>query len=101
VPGNRGRGPRLYKTGRRSPRVGCIAGALSVSEYRQSLTDVEIVFTQHAADGTHSAIMRAGKPSTWGSLARGDRRDQQSTDGVVTLASGVVCGRPPAAGSFR
>jgi SAM-dependent methyltransferase len=48
--------------------VGCIAGALSVSEYRQGLTDagftdVEIVFTQQAADGIHSAIVRAAKPS--------------------------------------
>lgn len=48
--------------------AGCIAGALSVSEYRQGLTDagftdVEIVFTQQAADGIHSATVRAGKPS--------------------------------------
>jgi ubiquinone/menaquinone biosynthesis C-methylase UbiE len=48
--------------------VGCIAGALSVAEYRHGLTDagftdVEIVFTQQAADGIHSAIVRAGKPS--------------------------------------
>jgi arsenite methyltransferase len=48
--------------------VGCIAGALSVTEYRQGLvdagfTDVEITFTQQAADGIHSAIVRASKPS--------------------------------------
>ncbi|HET9138374.1 arsenite methyltransferase [Actinophytocola sp.] len=49
--------------------VGCIAGALSVTEYRQGLTDagftdVDITFTQQAADGIHSAIVRAAKPSS-------------------------------------
>jgi SAM-dependent methyltransferase len=48
--------------------AGCIAGALSVTEYRQGLadagfSDVEITFTQRAADGIHSAIVRASKPS--------------------------------------
>jgi SAM-dependent methyltransferase len=48
--------------------VGCIAGALSLTEYRNGLTDagfgdVEIVFTQQAADGIHSAIVRASKPT--------------------------------------
>lgn len=47
--------------------VGCIAGALSVSEYQQGLTDagftgVSIEFTQQAADGIHSAIIKATKP---------------------------------------
>lgn len=51
----------------RGSRAECIAGALSVSEYRDlltrsGLTDVEIVFTQEAADGLHSAIIRARKP---------------------------------------
>ncbi len=45
----------------------CIAGALSVSEYREllsavGLVEAEIDFTQEAADGLHSAIIRAGKP---------------------------------------
>jgi arsenite methyltransferase len=49
--------------------VGCIAGALSVTEYQQGLTDagftdVDITFTQQAADGIHSAIVRAAKPSS-------------------------------------
>jgi SAM-dependent methyltransferase len=47
--------------------IGCIAGALSVSEYREGLrdagfADVDITFTQQAADGMHSAIVRAAKP---------------------------------------
>ncbi|MEU5546530.1 methyltransferase domain-containing protein [Streptomyces sioyaensis] len=46
----------------------CIAGALSVSEYKEllgavGLVDAEVVFTQEAADGLHSAIIRARKPS--------------------------------------
>jgi SAM-dependent methyltransferase len=51
----------------RGSRAECIAGALSVTEYRTALlaaglTDVEIVFAQQAADGLHSAIIRAQKP---------------------------------------
>ncbi|MEV4874913.1 methyltransferase domain-containing protein [Streptomyces cyaneofuscatus] len=45
----------------------CIAGALSVSEYKElldavGLRDAEVVFTQEAADGLHAAIIRAHKP---------------------------------------
>jgi arsenite methyltransferase len=51
----------------RGPHVGCIAGALSESEYRQGLaavgmTDVEVVRTHEVADGMHGAIIRARKP---------------------------------------
>lgn len=47
--------------------VGCIAGALSFTEYRQGLLDVgfdqiEIVPTHEEADGMHAAIVRAAKP---------------------------------------
>ena len=47
--------------------VGCIAGALSFSEYTQGLADagfgsVEITPTRTVADGMHSAIIRAVKP---------------------------------------
>ena len=46
--------------------VGCIAGALSFSEYSQGLADVgfgsiEITPTDTVADGMHSAIIRAVK----------------------------------------
>lgn len=52
----------------RGPYVGCIAGALSISEYRDGLaaagfSDVEIVPTHEVADGMHSAIIRAVKPA--------------------------------------
>jgi arsenite methyltransferase len=48
--------------------VGCIAGALSVTEYREGLeavglTEIEITFTHEVADGLHGAIVRARKPA--------------------------------------
>ena len=51
----------------RGDHVGCIAGALSVSEYRDGLhdaglADVEVVLTNEFADGMHSAIIRAVRP---------------------------------------
>jgi arsenite methyltransferase len=52
----------------RGSHVGCIAGALSVSEYREGLLDAgfvdpEIVVTHRVADGMHGAIVRAVKPA--------------------------------------
>ena len=49
--------------------VGCVAGALSISEYRTGLqaagfTDVEITPTHPVADGMHSAIIKAAKPTS-------------------------------------
>jgi arsenite methyltransferase len=48
--------------------VGCIAGALSFTEYRAGLqsagfTDVSITATHAVADGMHSATVRAVKPA--------------------------------------
>jgi len=47
--------------------VGCVAGALSFTEYKQGLADagfvdVEITPTHEVADGMYSAIIRARKP---------------------------------------
>ena len=52
----------------RGSYVGCIAGALSRTEYLDGLaeagfTDAEVVFTHQAADGMHAAIIRATKPA--------------------------------------
>jgi arsenite methyltransferase len=52
----------------RGSHVGCIAGALSESEYRAGLAaaglvDVEIERTHAVADGMHGAIVRAMKPA--------------------------------------
>jgi arsenite methyltransferase len=51
----------------RGSYVGCIAGAMSISEFRAALersglVDVEIEPTHDVADGMHSAIVRARKP---------------------------------------
>jgi SAM-dependent methyltransferase len=48
--------------------AGCIAGALSVSEYESQLADagfedVSVTFTHEVADGLHGAIIRATKPA--------------------------------------
>ena len=52
----------------RGSHVGCIAGALSASEYRDGLAsaglvDVEVEFTHAVADGMHGAMVRARKPA--------------------------------------
>jgi arsenite methyltransferase len=52
----------------RGSYVGCIAGALSMTEYREGLTaagftDVEIQPTHEVGDGMHSAIIHAVKPA--------------------------------------
>jgi SAM-dependent methyltransferase len=53
----------------RGSYVGCIAGALSRTEYLEGLAavgfaDAEVEFTHEAADGMHAAIVRATKPVT-------------------------------------
>jgi arsenite methyltransferase len=50
----------------RGTYVGCIAGALSTSEYEQGLLaagfeDVSVEFTHEVADGMHGAIVKAIK----------------------------------------
>jgi arsenite methyltransferase len=52
----------------RGSYVGCIAGALSRAEYLEGLAaagfvDVSVRFTHQAADGMHSAIVQATKPT--------------------------------------
>jgi len=52
----------------RGSYVGCIAGALSRNEYLDGLTavgftDASVEFTHEAANGMHSAIIRATKPA--------------------------------------
>lgn len=51
----------------RGSYVGCIAGALSISEFRAGLeaaglAEVSITLTHPVADGMHSAIIRATRP---------------------------------------
>ncbi|WP_050513847.1 arsenite methyltransferase [Streptomyces griseus] len=52
----------------RGDYVGCIAGALSFTEYGEGLaaagfTDIEVIPTHAVADGMHSAVVRATKPT--------------------------------------
>ncbi|GAB3484471.1 arsenite methyltransferase [Amycolatopsis cihanbeyliensis] len=63
----------------RGSYVGCIAGALSFSEYRGQLaaagfTDIELTPTHQVADGMHSAIVRA--------IKRADSRQDSSCCGL-------------------
>jgi arsenite methyltransferase len=54
--------------GERGSYCGCIAGALSKSEYESGLAesglvDIEVTFTHEVAEGMHGAIVKARKPS--------------------------------------
>jgi ubiquinone/menaquinone biosynthesis C-methylase UbiE len=54
--------------------AGCVAGALSRTEYvtgleAAGLEDVEVRFTHPVADGMHAAIVRARKPAAPGRAA--------------------------------
>jgi arsenite methyltransferase len=70
----------------RGSYVGCIAGALSRTEYldgliRAGFVDVTVRFTHQAADGMHSAIVQATKPAE-DSRARGTTSAVHSAPGV-------------------
>ena len=75
---------------RRGTYVGCIAGALSRSEYLDGLaavgfTDATVTFTREAAPGMHAAIIRATKPAaaSVASLAAGQVSSPLPTPGSV------------------
>ncbi len=58
----------------RGSYVGCIAGALSTTEYQQGLVaagfeQIEVTFTHEVADGLHNAIIKATKPATTAATA--------------------------------
>ncbi|MDQ2883288.1 MAG: arsenite methyltransferase [Actinomycetota bacterium] len=62
--------------GQRGSYVGCIAGALSMREYRDGLaaagfTDITITTTHLVAEEMHSAIIRATKPASPNLLVAG------------------------------
>jgi arsenite methyltransferase len=59
----------------RGSYVGCIAGALSFSEYKAGLAavglvDVEVVPTHAVTDGLYAAIVRAAKPALTAAVAK-------------------------------
>ncbi|MCD9879110.1 arsenite methyltransferase [Streptomyces guryensis] len=74
----------------RGDYVGCIAGALSLTEYRTGLeaagfTDVEFTPTHSVADGMHSAIVRATKP------AASDTTSQASSSDSACCTVNACC----------
>ncbi|MES2209114.1 MAG: arsenite methyltransferase [Chloroflexota bacterium] len=74
--------------------VGCIAGALSMTEFRDGLqavglTDIDIQPTHSVADGLHSAIIRARKPAAWTGIDL-DRLAQVLPSATTTRALAVV-----------
>jgi len=69
--------------------VGCIAGALSQSEYVEGLAaagfeDVSVTFTHEVADGMHGAIVKATKPAR----SRGNRSEEQRAELPLVQRSG-------------
>ncbi|MFE8015847.1 arsenite methyltransferase [Streptomyces antibioticus] len=79
----------------RGDYVGCIAGALSFAEYRAGLeaagfTDIDITPTHAVADGMHSAIVRAAKPTT------ATRTDTLTTPAADDACCGVTACCTPA-----
>ena len=76
----------------RGSYVGCIAGALSFSEFAAGLqevglTDVSVTSTHLVADGMHSAIIRATKPQAVAVQATGLARSE-----LPVTASACGCG---------
>ena len=85
----------------RGSYVGCIAGALSRSEYLDGLAaagfvDATVEFTHDAAPGLHSAIVRASKPADTPETR--DTRDSAASR-TVLAADGDACCSIEAQGS--
>lgn len=85
----------------RGSHVGCIAGALSVSEYRDGLlaagfVDPEVVFTHQVADGMHGAIVRATKPA--GCCAATEKATCCAADESATCCGGAAVSVPHTCG---
>ncbi len=73
----------------RGSYVGCIAGALSFSEYEAGLravglADISVTPTHAVADGMHSAIVKASKPT--------DASPATYPDAALRLADAGCCG---------
>jgi arsenite methyltransferase len=64
----------------RGSYVGCIAGALSKTEYETQLaeagfTGVSVAFTHPVGDGVHSAIIKATRPADTTAVPTASRRE--------------------------
>ena len=72
--------------------VGCIAGALTKTEYEAGLaaagfTEVSVVFTHQVGDGLHSAIIKATKPADADAATRATAPGRRS----LPMASDAGC----------
>jgi SAM-dependent methyltransferase len=77
--------------------AGCIAGALSFSEYRAGLeavgfADVALTSTHTVGDGLHSAIIRATKPTGWTAASIRPISLPAPVTGLPVLAESSCCG---------
>jgi arsenite methyltransferase len=78
----------------RGSYVGCIAGALSKTEYEQGLAaagfeQITVAFTHQVADGLHSAIVKASKP-TGPAADTGAARPTATTSASTTASAAAV-----------
>jgi SAM-dependent methyltransferase len=76
----------------RGDYVGCIAGALSFAEYRAGLEaagfeGIEITPTHQVADGMHSAIVRATKPTSGTTAGRAATEPDDACCGVTACCT--------------
>jgi SAM-dependent methyltransferase len=91
----------LAERAERGSYAGCIAGALSFSEYRAGLeaaglTDVAVEPTHAVGDGLHAAIIRARKPAGWAGVDTGRLAavlpSPAATRELAMLDAGCGCG---------
>lgn len=83
--------------GERGSYVGCIAGALSYSEFAKGLesvglTDISLTATHAVADGLDSAIIKATKPPAGGATTASPIIDVSRRELPLAKASGSECG---------
>jgi len=81
----------------RGSYVGCIAGALSYSEFAKGLesvglTDISLTATHAVADGMDSVIVKATKPMTAGAFSASPVIDISQRELPIAKASGSTCG---------
>lgn len=79
-------------------RVGCVAGALPVEDYRRLLvvtgfTGIRITLTADHGDGVHSAIIQAAKPSIGPGLEVRPMRDADAAQVLAIYQTGLDTGQ--------
>ncbi|GGS51433.1 hypothetical protein GCM10010156_07580 [Planobispora rosea] len=79
-------------------RIGCVAGALAVGEYRCLLaaagfTGVDITLTADHGDGVHSAVVRAAKPAIGPGLEIRPMREADAAQVLAIYQAGLDTGQ--------